>query len=351
MALLLQSGSTAAMPLVASLAEQESRRLSFLPMALIFVPVHLSALAVPAPRVMMARTPSAAAATDAFIFVPFIESSGSIGKASYCGLDVIVKEKSGPLGFRARRPGADRVNHAECVGKFTNMHVPGLGGYCKLASSGAGGRANLGRRSIAHSLFSLDTKVVRVLSEPPLGRRRATVVVTWLAGKNGDPMKVNERLTTSLLAFALMWSALLLVKPPAASAVPGKLTDDAYTIGGSSTNTGIQGVLHVIDAGASTQKTFIQFDLSSMSALPSPLTSADVDKASLTLFVDAVGAAGSIDLREVTSAWNESTVNGMPEPTTVASTVPSFMVTTSRKFVVIDVTELVKAWLHTSLSN
>jgi len=156
-------------------------------------------------------------------------------------------------------------------------------------------------------------------------------------------MKDTARLTTSLLAFILMGSALL-VRPPAASAVPGKLTDDAYTIGGSSTNTGIQGVLHVIDAGASTQKTFIQFDLSSMSALPSPLTSADVDKASLTLFVDAVGAAGSIDLREVTSAWNESTVNGMPEPTTVASTVPSFMVTTSRKFVVIDVTDLVKAW-------
>src|SRR5438132_14085328 len=172
-----------------------------------------------------------------------------------------------------------------------------------------------------------------------------------LAGKNGDLMKESARLTTSVLASLLVWSALLLVRPPTASAVPGKLTDDAYTIGGSSTNTGIQGVLHVIDAGPSTQKTFIQFDLSSMSSLPSPLTSADVDKASLTLFVDGVGAAGSIDVREVTSAWNESMVNGMPEPTTVASTVPPFMVTTSRKFVVIDVTDLVKAWLNTPLSN
>src|SRR5205814_10717217 len=124
-----------------------------------------------------------------------------------------------------------------------------------------------------------------------------------------------RRVTTSLLAFVLMWSALLLVRPPTASAVPGKLTDDAYTIGGSSTNTGVQGVLHVIDAGASTQKTFIQFDLSSMSALPSPLTSADVDKASLTLFLDGVGASGSIDVREVTSTWSESTISGTSEPT------------------------------------
>ena len=125
-------------------------------------------------------------------------------------------------------------------------------------------------------------------------------MVTCLAGKNGEVMKFNARLTTSLLAFLLMWSALL-VRPPAASAVPGKLTDDAYTIGGSSTNTGIQGILRVIDAGASTQKTFIQFDLSSLSALPSPLTGADVDKASLTLFVDGLGASGSGGSRRTTS--------------------------------------------------
>ena len=123
-----------------------------------------------------------------------------------------------------------------------------------------------------------------------------------LAGKNEENMRDSfPRVTTSLLAFVLMWSALLLVRPPAASAVPGKLTDDAYTIGGSSTNTGIHGILRVIDAGASTQKTFIQFDLSSLSALPSPLTGADVDKASLTLFVDGLGASGSGGSRRTTS--------------------------------------------------
>src|SRR5207249_103464 len=72
MALLLQSGSTAAMPLVASLPEQPSRRLSFLPMALIFLPLHLSAaaLAVLALRVRVTRTPIAAAAANSFILSP-----------------------------------------------------------------------------------------------------------------------------------------------------------------------------------------------------------------------------------------------------------------------------------------
>src|SRR5216683_7954847 len=138
-----------------------------------------------------------------------------------------------------------------------------------------------------------------------------------------------------IAALALLWSALLILRAPMALAVEAALTDDAYTIGGSSTNTGIQGVLHVIDAGASTRKTFIQFDLSSMSALPSPLTGADVDKASLTLFVDGLGASGSIDVRQVTSTWSESTISGTSEPT-IGTTVTSFVVTASRKFVVID---------------
>src|SRR5690348_16780432 len=139
-------------------------------------------------------------------------------------------------------------------------------------------------------------------------------------------MKGNARVTTSLLAFLLMWSALLLVRPPTASALPGKLTDDSYIVGGSATTHGIEGVLHVIDAGTATQKTFIQFDLSaSMSALPSPLTSADIDKASLILFVDGVGGAGSIDVKQVTSAWNEGTISGTVQPT-IGSTVATFSV-------------------------
>jgi len=80
-------------------------------------------------------------------------------------------------------------------------------------------------------------------------------------------MKPNAKLMT----LALAWTALLLMRPPVASAVPGKLTDDSYTQASTSTNFGIIGVLHVQapPASSTTEKSFIQFDLSDMtSALP-----------------------------------------------------------------------------------
>src|SRR5205823_800477 len=83
---------------------------------------------------------------------------------------------------------------------------------------------------------------------------------------------------------------------------------------------------------------------------PSPLTGADVDKASLILFVDGLGASGSIDVRQVTSAWDEGTISGTSEPT-IGSTVTTFTPTAARKFVVIDITTLVQAWLDTPTTN
>src|ERR1051325_8456848 len=111
-------------------------------------------------------------------------------------------------------------------------------------------------------------------------------------------MKSNARLMTLTLA----WAALLLMRSTA-FAVPGKLTDDSYTQASSSTNFGLIGVLHVQapPASATTEKSFIQFDLDDMtSALPA-VSGSDVEKASLTVFVNGVGAAGSFDVYAVTS--------------------------------------------------
>ena len=81
-------------------------------------------------------------------------------------------------------------------------------------------------------------------------------------------MKANARLTTtSLLPFVLAWSVLLLLRPPAASAVPGRLTDDAWVQDGDSLNFGVAGVLNVKAQPPNDQKAFIKFDLM-------PLTSA-----------------------------------------------------------------------------
>src|SRR5207249_7372982 len=107
--------------------------------ALIFVPVHLSALAVLAPRVMVARTPSADAAANSFIFVPFIEPSGRGAGVHNCGLDVIVKEKSGPLGLPGASARPRSGPSGGIRGEFQHAR-PWVRGGCKLASSGAGGR-------------------------------------------------------------------------------------------------------------------------------------------------------------------------------------------------------------------
>src|SRR5207245_141880 len=143
----------------------------------------------------------------------------------------------------------------------------------------------------------------------------------------------------------------LLLQPPAVSAVPGRITDDAFTVETSSSNFGISGVLHVVDA-ANAQKTFIKFDLSSLTSALPPVTGADVDKATLTIFLDGVGSGGSIAVDEVTSAWDEGTISGTSEPT-VGATDTTFSVTTAeaRKFVTIDITAQVQAWLDAPASN
>src|SRR2546425_260624 len=113
----------------------------------------------------------------------------------------------------------------------------------------------------------------------------------------------GTRLTRPLLASVLAWSALLLLRPPAASAVPARLTDDAYTQVGSTSNFGTAGVLRVAP-GTSAQKSFIKIDLTSLkSSLPSGLTSANVQKATLTLFASGVATAGTINVVRVTSTW------------------------------------------------
>src|SRR5439155_9716663 len=99
----------------------------------------------------------------------------------------------------------------------------------------------------------------------------------------------------------LAWGAFLLMRPPVASAIPGRLTDDSYTTAGSGTTHGLVGVLHVTDAPS--EKAFVQFDLAAVSTALPAVTGADVEKATLTIFVDGVGAGGMFDVVKVTSGW------------------------------------------------
>ena len=89
---------------------------------------------------------------------------------------------------------------------------------------------------------------------------------------------------------------------------------------------------------------YLRFDLS---ALPPNLTAATISKANLRLFVDEVDTPGTFDVYLVGGPWAEATLTyskiGTAVPTTrVASSV---QVTTAMKYLDIDITAAVTAWV------
>jgi Collagen triple helix repeat (20 copies) len=93
--------------------------------------------------------------------------------------------------------------------------------------------------------------------------------------------------------------------------------------------------------------TFLQFDLS---ALPSKTSSTQISRATLTVFVNRVNAAGTISVSPVTSAWEEYDVKSVNAPTMGAS-VGTFGVLLPVQFVSVDVTSVVQGWVANSGSN
>src|SRR5271157_553080 len=144
---------------------------------------------------------------------------------------------------------------------------------------------------------------------------------------------------TLQLRLASLLSLILL----ACMAAYGQLTPvgDSYTnTAATSTNYGAQKLLDV----ESTQTTFIQFDLS---AIPAGYTSADITKASLKLYVNAVTTAGSFNVDYVNGTWTESTIDASNAPalgTTIAASVP-LITKDKNQYILVDVTTAVQAWL------
>ena len=96
---------------------------------------------------------------------------------------------------------------------------------------------------------------------------------------------------------------------------------------------------------------YIQFNLSSFPA------NATISKATLRLYVDAVGKAGSFDVYELNSGWSENglTYNTTPSPLRGASATGSrpiaITAASMNQFLLIDITELAQGWLNGSVPN
>ena len=104
-----------------------------------------------------------------------------------------------------------------------------------------------------------------------------------------------------------------------------------------------------VQTGSAGSNSYIQFDLAT---LPVP---AVVQKATLRLYVNQVTTAGSFDVYQLNTSWNESTLTYDNAPALGSSATggnPAPFTTTSlNQFVLIDITPLVQQWVNGSLTN
>jgi hypothetical protein len=144
---------------------------------------------------------------------------------------------------------------------------------------------------------------------------------------------------------AIWLSAVLCARGMYASDMP--LMSDAHVNSAhASTNYGLLSNLYVGNGNT----TFLQFDLS---ALPMGTLSTQISRATLTVFVNRVNAAGTVSIAPVTSGWVESGLAGVTSATapTTGAAVGTFGVSLPGQFVSVDVTALVQGWVANSSSN
>ena len=122
-------------------------------------------------------------------------------------------------------------------------------------------------------------------------------------------------------------------------------SQDAFTNTAAATTN--YGANVLLDVSGAKEVVYIQFDLSSIPA------SANVSKASLKLYVNAVTKAGSFNVDFVNGSWVESTITSGLAPalgTTIASNV-ALTTADKNQYILIDITPALQAWLSGSQAN
>lgn len=141
-----------------------------------------------------------------------------------------------------------------------------------------------------------------------------------------------------------------------ASAQTGTVTDDAFVASNpvvEALNLNGQGLSLVVAGSEATagpihvgnSAAYVKFQL--QSSLPPSVTAANVAKATLKLYLSpGLAPSGSLNFYPVTSGWTESTLNASTAPTIGATPIAANVALgPANSFLVVDVTELVQAWL------
>src|SRR5580704_5674313 len=148
----------------------------------------------------------------------------------------------------------------------------------------------------------------------------------------------------NLIRFAI---AALALAPIAGFAQTLAPSQDVYYVPGNGSNFG---TATTITVGSSGSIGLVQFDLTQ---LPAGLTAAQIQKVTLTLFLDHVNLGGSINIDTVSAStpWGELTVTGNSGISPGIAVNTSVMTNTADTFIALDATAAVQGWITTPSSN
>ena len=141
--------------------------------------------------------------------------------------------------------------------------------------------------------------------------------------------------------------AALALAPIAGFAQTLAPSQDAYVVPGNGSNFG---TATTITVGSSASVGLVQFDLTQ---LPAGLTAAQIQHATLTLFLDHVNAGGSVNIDTVSAStpWTELTVTGNSGISPGIAVNTSAPANTAATFISVDATSAVQGWITTPSSN
>src|SRR6202162_984274 len=148
----------------------------------------------------------------------------------------------------------------------------------------------------------------------------------------------------NLTRFAIAALALAPIAGIAQTLAPSQ---DAYYVPGNGSNFG---TATTVTVGSSGSIGLVQFDLTQ---LPAGLTSAQIQHATLTLFLNHVNAGGSVNINTVSAStpWGELTVTGNSGISPGIAVNTSVMTNTAATFISVDATSAVQGWITTPSSN
>ncbi len=131
-----------------------------------------------------------------------------------------------------------------------------------------------------------------------------------------------------------------------AQSVP--LTQDSYVATNPATAINYGTAVTINAGGPNAGQALVQFDLTT---LPDGTSAANVSKATLTLFVNKIGAAGTINISVANGPWTELGVNGTNAPVPAAAIASGVSVSASSAYLHVDATAAVKSWLSGTSNN